>query len=936
MAGSYGRASVKVSPDTSGFRRELEAELKKIDTDFTVDVDVAVDTARASSELAAWREREDGRTIHQKVDVDRNNLTKAFGDVASVIGSGAASFARLTAQAALASTAIVGVANAAASIGPVLASTAGVGLLIPAALAPAVGILGAIALGADGVKKAFEGTKGVVDDLKKAVSASFEKSLQPAVRDIQRILPGLTGGFESMATALGGIASQITAAFSKPEKVQQLNSLLVDSSKVTQNLGRAFAPILEALVNIASIGIPTLTKMTEGAGSAAERFRDWTASAEGIKQIESWIKGGIAAFKEIGHVLGNIGDILSVVKKAFQDAGIGIGGTFGVAIQALRDFFTSAEGYSVLKTLATTIKLLSDVVRDTLAYAFQKLGGPLKGALESFQKLVQAIGPHLPAAVDMVATAIDVLSGVLRGAAKVIDSLPDGLVDLGVKAAALYLILKKFGMLNLGKNLANAFVGLSGVFGRAEKDAKTSGTKTGRGFFGGFRGILSAAGWVGLAAVVVDSFATSLINNFTGRDFSNLGEALVYGVQDGFKVGWNDDLWRNLGINPDSIITDAWYDMPRKIREQMTLSELAVGDGLAGMSNVANNFYRSLGDTTVAGWTDVGVKVANGVGVVAATVGSGLGAAVNSVGAGWAAVSSDTQNWWNQINGTVGSGVGGMVASVGSGIGRVVGTLNSGMGGAVGSVGSGWSSIVRNSNSGANGMIGAAGRGVAGVRGAFSGGGWSGIGGSIIAGVGAGIAGAAGGLAAQAAAAARKALMAAKAALGIHSPSRVFRDEVGKMMMLGMAEGIEQNGNTVISRMTAVLSKITRSAQQGMGSATKTVTNEIGQAAQEMLKQLQSGGNFFEDFSFQGNSDLVRRLNDQIAGAYYANGGQFDANGIASYLQSVVAANTTTTTQVVPLEDRIAAGLSAAEFRFDGDGIARIVNSANSRMARRG
>ena len=44
---------------------------------------------------------------------------------------------------------------------------------------------------------------------------------------------------------------------------------------------------------------------------------------------------------------------------------------------------------------------------------------------------------------------------------------------------------------------------------------------------------------------------------------------------------------------------------------------------------------------------------------------------------------------------------------------------------------------------------------------------------------------------------ANKALSAAKNALSIFSPSRVFRDEVGEMVALGMAEGIEENTDAV-------------------------------------------------------------------------------------------------------------------------------------------
>lgn len=56
-----------------------------------------------------------------------------------------------------------------------------------------------------------------------------------------------------------------------------------------------------------------------------------------------------------------------------------------------------------------------------------------------------------------------------------------------------------------------------------------------------------------------------------------------------------------------------------------------------------------------------------------------------------------------------------------------------------------------------------------------------------------GLKGAAGAIVEAAKGAAESALNAAKNFLGIHSPSRVFRDQVGKMMALGMGIGFERN-----------------------------------------------------------------------------------------------------------------------------------------------
>ena len=70
---------------------------------------------------------------------------------------------------------------------------------------------------------------------------------------------------------------------------------------------------------------------------------------------------------------------------------------------------------------------------------------------------------------------------------------------------------------------------------------------------------------------------------------------------------------------------------------------------------------------------------------------------------------------------------------------------------------------------------------------------WGAVGSNIIDGIKNGISSAAGRIADAAKEAAGKALDAAKDFLGIHSPSTVFRDQIGKYMALGMAEGFEDN-----------------------------------------------------------------------------------------------------------------------------------------------
>lgn len=74
---------------------------------------------------------------------------------------------------------------------------------------------------------------------------------------------------------------------------------------------------------------------------------------------------------------------------------------------------------------------------------------------------------------------------------------------------------------------------------------------------------------------------------------------------------------------------------------------------------------------------------------------------------------------------------------------------------------------------------------------------WGSVGMNIIKGIASGVASAAGTLVNAAVNAAKDALNWVKDKLGIHSPSRVFRDEVGVMIGRGMAEGIDRSQEVV-------------------------------------------------------------------------------------------------------------------------------------------
>lgn len=79
------------------------------------------------------------------------------------------------------------------------------------------------------------------------------------------------------------------------------------------------------------------------------------------------------------------------------------------------------------------------------------------------------------------------------------------------------------------------------------------------------------------------------------------------------------------------------------------------------------------------------------------------------------------------------------------------------------------------------------------IKNAFTSINWGEVGSNIIKGIANGLKSAGGAIVEAAKSAAKSALNAAKDFLDIHSPSRVFRDQVGKMMALGMGIGFDKN-----------------------------------------------------------------------------------------------------------------------------------------------
>lgn len=211
-------------------------------------------------------------------------------------------------------------------------------------------------------------------------------------------------------------------------------------------------------------------------------------------------------------------------------------------------------------------------------------------------------------------------------------------------------------------------------------------------------------------------------------------------------------------------------------------------------------------------WISLGQLIVNGVKAGVSLLGTALKsagtAAANAFRSiNWAGVGQAAINF-------IRSAISGTAGLVSSGL-RSVGTqaMNAFRSINWASVGRAAINFIKSAITGAAGLVASALRAAAtaGMN-AFKSVNWGSVGKHIISGIVNGIKGAASALFNALAGLAKNALNAAKNALGIKSPSRRFRDLVGKFIPLGIAAGVDKYSNTAANAVSNMSSKLTDAA----------------------------------------------------------------------------------------------------------------------------
>lgn len=187
---------------------------------------------------------------------------------------------------------------------------------------------------------------------------------------------------------------------------------------------------------------------------------------------------------------------------------------------------------------------------------------------------------------------------------------------------------------------------------------------------------------------------------------------------------------------------------------------------LAAVQGNWGGVWAGLGNIITTIWDGMKATISAGINAVSGVISSVMGSITDY----WAGV-------WNSVKGLVSSAWNGITSAVSNGVNNVMNTVR-GIGGKI-----------KDAFSGAGGWLLDAGR-------------------NIIMGLINGIKNAIGSAVSAAKNAAANVVDAAKSALGIHSPSRVFRDEVGKMIPAGLGKGVEANMSLAVNPVQRMIADI--------------------------------------------------------------------------------------------------------------------------------
>ena len=571
-----------------------------------------------------------GRSIRSFVSAIRGAFSNAAATARSGLDALVSSFgglsralSRFSPESIIQAIAIIGAVAALAA--PAIALLSGALLTLPAALAGILVPIGVVALGLDGIKKAAETAKPAFEELKKAVSDTFENGLKPGFELIRdRLLPGLTEPLKGVASSLSTAFNSVIGTLSSPPGLNNLQ-------RTVDNIGAAIRA-----------AVPGLQSFTNG--------------------LTSLIANVTAKFPNLSESFNNVG-------KDFDNW--------------IAKITSNGQLDTALDTLGGTLSEIGGTIKDIAQWGFDNLADPafgaqLKGFAQDLRALVNETLPLLKSGFQDVAT---VVSGI-RDTINAIKSVSDTFAKLtGVQENLSKGPKQTEGFLGLfGKDgVLGDNAPFRKFFGEAPKAAAEAGSEAAKQFSQNLNQAASSAGDNGAAL-------TSAINSQLTAAVNVSKEAQANALRSAFTgTGVTDAVKNQIGTQMTGIITEAQAAVSRlgPVLQQgidqavLPLSTLPakVGQAFGTLAPAITGAWSVIQQTVTAGVTQLNTAISTAFqqlpltattafqGVQASITGA-FGFMVLSIGQQAGNITTAVQQAFNQIPAVITSALGQAVSAV--------------------------------------------------------------------------------------------------------------------------------------------------------------------------------------------------------------------------------------------------------------------------------
>jgi TP901 family phage tail tape measure protein len=691
---------------------------------------------------------------------------------------------------------------------------------------------------------AFRPTADVLTDLKGRLADMTEaeraNALQAIFPDAQARIGAATllsqldlvkSATEENRTSSGAAAAAyatMSATFNSQSQLL-MNGLMA----ILTTIGGAILPMITPLVTAFSQWLPGAFQATIAAAAPiVQTLKDIGAT---VQQV---FAGDWSPDASINPIVNAIGMIATVVRDQVLPALQALGAIAGPAFQAVADFALQYFGTIVAWVQANWPLILQtiQVVLANIAQLWAEHGQAITTVISSAWTIVTTV---IQGALDIVLSAIRIAMQLITG-------------DFSGAWETLVSVVERT-MGRLGTIVGAAWDAVVAIIDDRTGGAITSVTtwlsNTTQAISDGWQAAQDAVSGAWDAITSTVSGAIDTVSSTLSGAWADIDNAISSAWQ-GFLL----DISMTLA-DIQNAIADVWNAIPEDIRRDLELIATTLLErGRAWVENVTTTGANMLTaiSTALGQMVDAVTTWATStfIAPIQALVGTATTEATN-VGTGmltsfttqFAAIVTAVGTWVTSFLAPITALVGTATAqalAVGSGI---LTSIQTKLGEAVNAV-STWGGNVVSAISGIVGSVGSA---------AAS------IGQAIVSGIANAISGGIGAIRDAAYRAARAALDAAKDALGVHSPSRVFREEVGRMIPAGVIQGVQDMARPLAEALGGMMPVPSVGSYGGSYGSAVGGSVGMGGGSQTIRLEVAIGGRVAEEIYVTGRELAIRR-----------------------------------------------------------------------------